>query len=418
MINAKLHFDSRVIHDGLEPENWQGSTLPPIYQSASVKHKTAKSLSDTFAGKTKDHIYMRLSNPTNTVFEDKIKSLEGGQGAVVMASGMAAISNTCMALLRSGDRFIAGKSLFMSTHFLFTGIFNKYNIEADLVDTSDTKAIEDAITDRTRFIYLETIEYPKLNIPDIEKVANIAHKHQLPIIVDNTLASPWLLRPIEKGADIVVHSTTKYLSGHGASTGGIVIDSGNFTWPDTRFPDFKPFIERKGNLAFLDKVWREQHIIFGTTQAPFHSFLAMIGLDTLALRMERHMSNAIKVANFLNSHPKVKWVNFPGLETHPDYTSALRLFGEKGFGAMITFGLSDETQCFSLINSLDMIYNLANLGDCKTLIIHPWSSQYVSFEPEVKTGLSITPDLLRLSVGIENADDIIQDLENALKSVS
>jgi len=412
-----LNFDSKVVHDGLTPEEWQGSTLPPIYQSASFKHETAENLSDTFAGKNKDHIYMRLSNPTNEVFEKKITSLEGGKGSVVMSSGMAAISNTCMALLNSGDEFISGKSLFMSTYLLFTGVFKKYNLKAVFADATDVDAMEAGITDKTRFIYLETIGNPKMDVPDIEKLATMAHKHDLPLVIDNTLASPYLCRPIELGADIVLHSTTKYLSGHGAATGGIVVDSGNFTWPKSRFPDFKPFIERKGELAFLDKVWREHHINFGTTQAPFHSYLGTIGVDTLALRMERHLSNAVKVAEFLKVHDKVKWVNFPGFDDHPDHETAKKIFGNRGFGAMIAFGLQGQKECFSMINNLRMIYNLANLGDCKTLIIHPASSQYVSFSQEMKDSMSITEELIRLSVGIENPKDIIRDLDQALERV-
>ena len=256
-----------------------------------------------------------------------------------------------------------------------------------------------------------------MDVPDIEKIAKIAHAHNLPLVVDNTLASPWLARPIELGADVVIHSTTKYLSGHGAATGGIVIDGGNFKLNKERFPDFKPFIERKGELALLDKIWREHHINFGTTQAPFHSYLAIIGIDTLSLRMERHMSNAIKVAQHLNAHKKVKWVHFPGLTDHTDHETARKIFGNKGFGGMIAFGLENEEQCFSFIDNLEMIYHLANLGDCKTLIIHPWSSQYISFDPEVKKVLLITPDLLRFSLGIENVDDIINDLDQALEKI-
>ncbi len=412
-----LHFDSRVIHEALKPEQWHGSTLPPIFQSASTKHDTAQSLSDTFAGKKKDHIYMRLTNPTNAVFEDKIAALENGKGAVVMSSGMAAIANTCMALLRSGDEFISSNSLFMSTYLLFANVFKKYNLNAKIINIKDMHKLENSITDKTRFIYIETIGNPKMDVPDIEKLALTAHSFNLPLIVDNTLASPYLVRPIELGADIVIHSTTKYLSGHGAATGGIVIDSGNFQWSSDRFPDFAPFIKRKKELALLDKIWREHHINFGTTQAPFHSYLAMIGMDTLALRMERHMSNALTTAQYLNSHKKVKWVDFSGLPDHPDHALAGKVFNNKGFGAMIAFGLEDQDQCFTLINNLDMIYHLANLGDCKTLIIHPWSSQYVSFEPDVKKELSITPDLLRLSVGIENPDDIINDIDKALDKV-
>ena len=412
--NSNLHFDSRVIHEALTPDQWQGATLPPIFQSASTQHATAQSLSDTFAGKKKDHIYMRLTNPTNSVFENKVCSLENGKGAVVMSSGMAAINNTCMALLRSGDEFIAGNSLFMSTYLLFTGVFKKYNLNARIIDIKNFEEIKNTITDKTRFIYIETITNPGMDVPDIEKIAKIARAYNLPLVVDNTLASPWLARPIDLGANVVIHSTTKYLSGHGAATGGIVIDAGNFEWNKERFPDFKPFIERKGELALLDKIWREHHINFGTTQAPFHSYLAMIGMDTLSLRMERHISNAVKVAHHLKAHKKVKWVNFPGLSDHPDHETAKKLFCNQGFGAMIAFGLENETQCFSLIDNLKMIFHLANLGDCKTLIIHPWSSQYISFDPDVKKGLLITPDLLRLSVGIENVDDIIKDIDQAL----
>jgi O-acetylhomoserine (thiol)-lyase len=418
MDKKDLHFDSRVIHEALTPDLWNGATLPPIFQSASSQHETAQSLSDTFAGKQKSHIYMRLTNPTNSVFEEKVASLENGKGAVVMSSGMAAVNNTCMALLRSGDEFITGTSLFMSTYLLFTGIFKKYNLNAKIVDIKNTKAIEDSITDKTRFIYIETIGNPKMDIPDIQKIAKTAKANGLPLVVDNTLASPYLTQPIDLGADVVIHSTTKYLSGHGAATGGIVVDGGNFKWENNdRFPDFTPFIERKGELALLDKIWREHHINFGTTQAPFHSYLAMIGMDTLGLRMERHMSNAVKVANYLKSHKKVRWVNFPGLSDHPDHGTAKEEFNNKGFGAMIGFGLENQEQCFTLIDNLNMIYHLANLGDCKTLIIHPWSSQYISFDPDVKTGLSITPDLVRLSVGIENPDDIINDIDQALDKI-
>ncbi len=413
-----LHFDSRVIHEALEPDQWKGSTLPPIFQSASTLHETAESLSNTFAGRKKDHIYMRLTNPTNSVFENKIASLENGKGAVAMSSGMAAITNTCMALLRSGDEFVCSNSLFMSTYILFTGVFKKYNLNARIINMDNMDELKSAITDKTRFIYIETIGNPKMDIPDIEKIADLAHASGLPLVVDNTLASPWLVRPIDLGADVVIHSTTKYLSGHGAATGGIVVDAGTFPWKDNiRFPDFVPFIERKGDLALMDKIWREHHINFGTTQAPFHSYLAMIGMDTLGLRMERHAANSIKVAEYLKSHKKVKWVNFSGLSDHGYHETARKVFNDKGFGAMIAFGLENQDHCFTFIDNLEMIYHLANLGDCKTLIIHPWSSQYVLFDEDVKTGLGITPDLLRLSVGIENPDDIINDIDQALERV-
>jgi len=407
-------FDTRVIHSAQSPEDWQGATLPPIYQSASHMHPTAEGLSDTFAGKKSDHIYMRLTNPTNRVLEEKLASLEEGLGAVVMSSGMAAVSNACMALLRTGDEFVAGNSLFMSTYLLFAKVFTKYGITAHLVEPADTGAIESKINSKTRFIYLETIGNPKMDIPDLARAAEIAHNHGIPLIVDNTLATPFLCNPLEAGADVVVHSTTKYLCGHGDASGGVVIDSGNFEWNEERFPDLKPFIERKGRLAYLDKVWREHHINFGTTQAPLHSYLTMIGLDTLALRMERHLSNAGEVARFLSQRPEVKWVNYPGFEDHPSHGTATKQFGEKGFGALMTFGLKDQAACFEFINSLNLVYHLANLGDCKTLVIHPYSSQYISFDEATKEELGITPDMVRLSVGIEAVQDICEDIGQAL----
>ncbi len=416
--NNKHRFHTRVIHSAQDSEKWEGATLPPIFQSASHRHDTADNLSRTFAGKTTDHVYMRLTNPTNRTLENKMSALENGKGAVVMSSGMAAVSNTCMALLRTGDEFISGNSLFMSTYILFNNIIKKYGISARLVESTDTDAIKKEINSRTRFIYLETIGNPKMDIPDIRKTAEIAHEYGLPLIVDNTLATPFLCRPLELGADVVIHSTTKYLSGHGNASGGVVIDGGKFNWLEDRFPDFKPFIDRKGDLALLDKIWREHHINFGTTQAPFHSYLTMIGIDTLAIRMERQLSNAMEVADFLKTKQEVSWVNYPGLEGHPSFNTARKQFEEKGFGAMLTFGLKDQDTCFKFIDNLKMIYHLANLGDCKTLVIHPFSSQYISFDAQTKEQLSIKPDMIRLSIGIEAIEDICEDIEQALNMMA
>ncbi len=410
-------FQTRVIHECQSPADWQGATLPPIYQSTANVHQTAENLSDTFGGKTADHIYMRLTNPTNNILEQKLAALEGGAGAIVMSSGMAAITNACMALLRAGDEFVCGNSLFMSTYVLFNNIFKKYGISAKMVESTDMAALEAAITDKTRFIYLETIGNPKMDVPDLAQAASIAHSHGLPLLVDNTLATPYLCRPIELGADVVIHSTTKYLSGHGNASGGVVIDSGKFNWATDRFPDFKPFIDRKAELAYRDKVWREHHINFGTTQAPLHSYLTMIGMDTLALRMERHLANAEKVAAFLTQHPAVKWVKYPGLTDNPSCHTAKAQFKGLGFGGILSFGLSDQEQCFRFINNLQMVYNIANLGDCKTLVIHPYSSQYLSFDEQTRQKLSITADLVRLSVGIEAVDDICADLGQSLDSL-
>ncbi len=412
--NKNLNFNTRVVHSALFPSEWQGSTMAPIFQTASHVHETAENLSLTFGGKKSDHIYMRLTNPTNRILEEKLADLEGGAGTVVMSSGMAAITNTCMALLRAGDEFVSGNSLFMSTYLLFAKVFKKYGITVQMVESTETESIEKAINAKTRFVYLETIGNPKMDIPDLARTAAITHDHGIPLVVDNTLASPYLCRPLELGADVVIHSTTKYLNGHGNAAGGAVIDSGRFDWNKDRFPDFQPFIDRKGPLALLDKIWREHHINFGTTQAPLHSYLTMIGLDTLALRMERHMENTLEVARFLKNRKEIKWINYAGIEDHPSYDIAKKQFNEKGFGGVLAFGLENKDACFKFIDSLQMVYHLANLGDCKTLVIHPHSSQYLSFDEPTREKLSITPDLVRLSVGIEAVEDICDDLSQAL----
>ena len=415
--NRYKRFHTKVIHTSQTPESWDGATLPPIAQTASHRHTTAENLSDTFGGKTADHIYMRLTNPTNKVLEQKLADLEGGQGAIAMSSGMAAVTNSCLALLRAGDEFVTGNSLFMSTYVLFANIFKKYDITARLVESSDLDAISAAINDKTRFVYLETIGNPKMDVQDLTGAAKIAHQHGLPLLVDNTMATPYLCRPLELGADVVLHSTTKYLSGHGDATGGVVIDGGTFNWDSARFPDFKPFIDRKGPLAYLDKVWREHHINFGTTQAPLHSYLTMIGLDTLAIRMERHLTNAMAVARYLAERPEVTWINYPGLEDNPFHAIAAKQFNGLGFSGLMAFGLRDQETCFKFINNLKLIYHLANLGDCKSLVIHPYSSQYLSFPEETRQSLSITADLVRLSVGIEAVEDICEDLGQALDAL-
>ncbi len=414
--NTENHFETRAIHDGLKDLSWEGATLPPIFQSAAHYHQSADNLSDTFAGKTADHIYMRLSNPTSRFLEQKLAGLESGRGAVMTSSGMAAVSNACLTLLRAGDEFVASRSLFMSSYTLFTSVFTRYGIQVKLVDPLDLNEIDQAIDDKTRFVYMETITNPAMEIPDISKIADISHEKGVPLVMDNTLASPWLCRPIELGADIVIHSTTKYLSGHGGALGGAVVDSGRFNWQTDRFEDFAPFIAQKKELAYLHRLFKEFHINLGTTPAPFHSYLTALGLNTLGLRMERHMANAMAVARYLNRHPKVKWVNYPGLDDHPCRKTASEQFSENGFGAMLTFGLRDQAACFRLINRLEMILNLANLGDCKTLIIHPYSSQYISFPEDTRQKLS-DPSLIRLSVGVEHVDDICADLEKGLGAV-
>lgn len=417
MSENSYRFDTLVIHGAQTPEEWKSATLAPVYQTASHRFETAEELSDVFAGKQAGFIYQRLRNPTNEALEKRLSMLEGGLEAVVTGSGMAAITDSILAICRAGDTIVSGNSLFMSTFLLFSQVFEKLGIEVKLVETSDLEAWKAAVTDKTKLLFVETIGNPKMDVADIRKLAELAHAHQAPLIVDNTLCTPYLVRPFELGADIVVHSTTKYFNGHGSAVGGVVIDSGKFDWPDEKFPDFELFKERKGRLAFIDRVWREIHINFGTCQAPFHSYLTLIGLDTLALRMERHQKNAIQLAEFLDNHPSVKWVNFPGLEQSPWHATAKAQFGDKGYGALLTFGLASERACFEFIRRVRLAYHLANLGDSKTLIIHPWSSQYIKFPEESRRANGITPELMRVSVGIEAIEDIQEDFDQAMRGL-
>ena len=409
-------FDTRVIHEGQSPQDWHSGSLPPIYQTASHKFDTAEELSDVFAGKEPGFIYMRLRNPTNEVLEKKIAALEGGVGALATSSGMAAITDTVMAITGAGDEIVSANSLFMSTYLLFNNVLPRFGVKVKLVEATELAQYEAAITDKTRLIYVETIGNPKMDVPDIGELARLAHRHNVPLVVDNTLASPYLFRPIEHGADVVVHSLTKFFNGHGSAVGGIIVDSGKFAWPLDRYPHFKVSKEKRPDAPFIDKVWREIHINFGTTLAPLHAFLTLIGLDTLALRMERHMSNTQKLAEFLVQHDKVKWVNYPGLPSSPWHKAAERQFEGKGYGALLTFGLADREACFRFIKNVKLAYHLANLGDSKTLVIHPHSSQYVSFTEEKRKELSIPPEMIRVSVGIEHPDDITADFDQALKA--
>ena len=409
-------FDTRVIHMAQTPEEWHSGTLPPIYQTAAHQFDTAQELSDVFAGKQAGYIYLRLRNPTNDVLERKIAALEGGEGAVVTSSGMAAVADTVMAIAGTGDEIVSCNSLFMSTYLLFANVLPRFGIKTKLVETTQLSEYDAAITDRTKLVFVETIGNPKMDVPDIEALARSAHRHSVPLVVDNTLASPYLFTPIEHGADIVVHSLTKFLNGHGSAVGGVIVDSGNFPWPLEKYPDFELSTKKRPDAPFLDKVWREIHINFGTTLAPLHSFLTVIGLDTLALRMQRHLSNAQKLAEYLAGHKKVRWVNYPGLPASSSHEVAKRQFAGKGYGALLTFGLADQQACFKFIANVKLAYHLANLGDCKTLVIHPYSSQYVSFTEEKRKELSIHPEMIRVSVGIEHPDDIIADVEQALKA--
>jgi len=411
-------FDTKVIHEGQTTGEWKNATLPPIYQTASHRFETAEELSAVFAGKTPGFIYQRIRNPSNQALEKRLAALEGGQEAVVLSSGMAAVTLSILAICGAGDEFVCGNSLFMSTFLTFNNVFKRFGITAKLVETTDLNAWKAAVTPKTKALFVEVIGNPKMDVPRIADLAKLAHENRAPLIVDSTLATPYLFRPFEHGADVVVHSTTKYFNGHGSATGGVVIDAGKFDWPLDKFPDFKINKDKKGALAFIDKVWRELHLNLGTTQSPFSSYLTIIGLDTLALRMERIWSNAQKLAEFLSKHPQVKWVNYPGLPSSPGHAVAKEQFQGRGYGGLMTFGLASEKACFDFVRNLKLVYHLANIGDCKTLAIHPWSSQYINMPEDTRRANGITPDMMRISVGIENIDDIIADIDQAIQKAT
>jgi O-acetylhomoserine (thiol)-lyase len=416
MADNKLKFDTLVIHGAQTTDQWKNATLAPIYQTAAHRFETAEDLSDAFSGKKPAFIYQRLRNPTNQALEKRLALLEGGQDAVVVGSGMAAVSLSLLAICSAGDEIVSGNSLFMSCFLLFNNVFKKYGITVKFVETTDLAAWQAAVTPKTKALFVESIGNPKMDVPVIAKLAELAHANRAPLIVDNTLATPYLFHPFEHGADVVMHSTTKGINGHGSATGGVIIDAGKFDWPLDKFPDFKVSKDKRGPLAYIDKVWRELHINLGTTQSPFSSYLTLIGLDTLALRLERTQTNAQKLAEFLVKHPAVKWVNYPGLPSSPHHAVAKAQFKGRGYGGLLTFGLKDEKACFEFIRNLKLVYHLANLGDCKTLAIHPWSSQYINMAEDVRRANGITPDLVRISVGIEAVEDIQADLDQALKA--
>jgi O-acetylhomoserine (thiol)-lyase len=415
--NKGWNFDTRAIHQGNNPDRAQGSCQVPIYQSAAFRYDSGEELSEAFAGKSAGCIYQRMGNPTSTALEERLADLEGGAKALVFSSGMSAITGSVLTLVRPGDEVVCAKNLFLSTYGFFVRFLARFNVRARLVDTSSPENFRAAINEKTRLIYLETIGNPGMDVVDQAAVCKLAHAASVPVLVDNTLATPYLFNPIKAGADVVIHSTTKYLNGTGSAVGGAVVDAGNFNWKSKRFPDFAAAVKKAGKLAFFERLFREVYITLGFYQAPFHSYLTLLGSESLGLRMERHLRNAEKLAAFLEKHPKVKWVNYPGLKSSAFHLAAKKQFRGRGFGSMLTFGLKDQRQCFKLIKNLELCYHLANLGDSKTLVIHPYSSQYVSFAEEEKAKLGITPGMVRVSVGIEHARDIIADFEQALGKI-
>ncbi|MDQ0816270.1 O-acetylhomoserine (thiol)-lyase [Bacillus pumilus] len=419
-----FRLETKAIHAGQELDSATYSRAVPIYQTSSFGFRDSEHAANLFGLQEPGNIYSRIMNPTNDVFEKRIAELEGGIGALAVSSGQAATTYSILNIAGAGDEIVSSSSLYGGTYNLFAHTLKKLGITVKFVDSSNLEELEAAITDKTKAVYAESIGNPKGDILHIEAVSAIAHKHHIPLIVDNTLASPYLLRPIEFGADIVVHSATKFIGGHGTSIGGVIVDSGQFPWADSdKFkgltepdPSYHglTYTEAIGEAAYITKARVQLLRDLGAALSPFNSFLLLQGLETLHLRLERHSENALKTAQFLQDHPLVDWVSYPGLESHESYELA-QTYLPKGQGAILTFGIKGgRVAGKKLIDSVKLFSHLANVGDSKSLIIHPASTTHQQLSEAEQTATGVTPELIRLSVGTEAIDDILADLEQAI----
>ncbi len=432
MATNNYKLGTLALHAGQSPDPATGSRTVPIYQTTSYVFRDTDHAANLFGLKELGNIYTRIMNPTTDVFEQRIAAIEGGTGALGVASGSAAITYALLAITRVGDEIVSGNNLYGGTYELFNYTFPKFGRKVIFVDSTDLEAYRKAITDKTRAIYIESVGNPKLDVPDFKAIANIAHEAGIPLVVDNTSAVG-LVRPIDYGgADIVVHSATKFIGGHGNSIGGSIVDSGKFAWNNGKFPEltdpdpsyhglkywdtFSNF-PGLGNVALVFKIRLQLLRDTGAAISPFNSFLLLQGLETLHLRIERHSENALKVAKYLSKHPKVSWVNYPGLPDHPSHELATRYL-KGGYGALLGFGVKGGAEAGKqFINSLKLFSHVANIGDSKSLVIHPATTTHQQLTPEEQEATGVKPDYIRLSVGIEDIEDIISDLEQALEKV-
>jgi O-acetylhomoserine (thiol)-lyase len=424
----KQHLATLSVHAGQEPDPTTGARAVPIYQTTSYVFKDADHAARLFALQEFGNVYTRLMNPTTDVFEKRVAALEGGAAALASASGQAAETLAITTLAGAGDEIVSTTSLYGGTYNLFHYTLPRLGITVRFVDAEDFDGLRAAINEKTRAVYTETLGNPKLDIVDIERLAGIAHEHGLPLIIDNTSATPILTRPIEWGADIVVESATKYIGGHGTSIGGVIVDSGKFDWKASgRFRDFvEPdpsyhglsYVEAFGPIAFIIKARVQGLRDIGGALSPFNSFLFLQGLETLHLRMERHSQNALAVARHLTNHPGIEWVNYPGLPSSKYYARAKKYMPE-GQSSLVTFGIKGGYEAGKkLINSLKLFSLLANIGDTKSLVIHPASTTHSQLSVEEQRDTGVTPELVRLSVGIEDLRDILADLNDAIEAAN
>ncbi|EHQ36485.1 O-acetylhomoserine aminocarboxypropyltransferase/cysteine synthase family protein [Methanoplanus limicola] len=431
MTENNFRLGTTALHAGQVPDPTTGSRTVPIYQTTSYVFKDTEHGANLFGLREPGNIYTRLMNPTTDVLEKRIAAIEGGTGAIATASGMAAITYALLNITRVGDEIVSADNLYGGTYELFNHTLPKYGRKVVFVDSGNPEAFRDAITSKTRAIYAETIGNPKLDIPDFEEISKIAHENKIPFIVDNT-AGIGLVRPIDHGVDIVVLSATKYVGGHGNSIGGVIVDSGKFEWNNGKFPEFTEpdpgyhglkywdtfgDFPGLGNVAFVFKIRVSLMRDTGAVISPFNSWLLLIGLETLHLRVPRHSENALAVAEYLKTHPKVSWVNYTGLPEHQSHKLAQKYL-HGGFGPLVTFGVKGGEQAsIKVIDSLKLFSNLANIGDSKSLVIHPSSTTHQQLTPEEQASTGVTPETIRLSIGTEDIADIIDDLKQALNGV-
>ena len=429
MAKQKLHFETLQLHVGQEQADpATDSRAVPIYQTASYVFHNSQHAADRFGLRDAGNIYGRLTNPPQSVFEERVAALEGGTAGLAVASGAAAVTYALQNIVRAGDHVVIADNLYGGSFNLITHTLAAQGISHTIVKINDTDAVERAIRPETKAVYAETFGNPNSDVLDIEGVAAVAHRHRVPLIVDNTFGTPYLIRPIEHGADVVVHSATKFIGGHGTSLGGVIVDGGSFDWKANadKFPALggpdpsyhgAVFADVAGPAAFVTRIRAVLLRDTGATLSPFNAFVLLQGLETLSLRIERHVSNALKVVEFLNNHPKVSRVNHPSLKSHPDHALYQRYF-PNGAGSIFTFEIvGGQEAAWKFIDSLQIFSLLANVGDVKSLVIHPYTTTHSQLSPEELAEQHITPSTVRLSIGTEHIDDILADLRQAFDKI-
>jgi O-acetylhomoserine (thiol)-lyase len=419
----KLGFNTRALHAGYAPDATTKARAVPIYQTTSYTFNNSEHAANLFALKEFGNIYTRIMNPTTDVLEQRVASLENGVAALAMSSGQAAQFIAVTNILQAGDHLVSSATLYGGTYTQFDVSFRKLGIDVTFVEPDDVSNFQKAIRPNTKAIYGETISNPRGNVLDLEAVANIAHENKLPLIIDNTFATPYVCRPIDFGADVVVHSLTKFMGGHGTSIGGIIVDGGKFDWAAGNFPlmnDPSPayhglkFSEALGPIAYIIKCRVEGLRDMGTCLSPFNSFLFLQGIETLGMRMDRHLANTLAVAQFLEKHPGVSWVKYPSLPSSPYYGLAQK-YTPKGAGAVFSFGIQGGYDAgIKFIDSLKLLSHLANVGDARSLVIHPASTTHQQLSAQQQAAAGVSPDMIRLSIGIEDVEDILWDIDQAL----